>query len=142
MGAVKVSSTHRLQPPLSSKARVASRRRPRKLTRVSGNPPPPLAAVGDVVEHWQTVFRATHLALGEVLRPGHVYLLASSSDFSDPSSFAASLQAKTHPTSAEDPTPVLPPNALPDRLVRIPVQEPELPGQQGAATQGQLDTAE
>ncbi|KAK4058808.1 ubiquitin C-terminal hydrolase Ubp14 [Microbotryomycetes sp. JL221] len=54
-------------------------------------------AVGDVVEHWQTVFRATHLAL-------------------------ASLASKREPASAQEPdTLVLRPGTLPDRLVRIAV---------------------
>ncbi|KAL8293129.1 hypothetical protein RQP46_000823 [Phenoliferia psychrophenolica] len=53
------------------------------------------ASVAQVVEHWQTVFRITHLAL-------------------------ASLVEKQVPTSAEDDTPIVPPGSMPDRLVRIP----------------------
>ncbi|KAM0792350.1 hypothetical protein ACM66B_005030 [Microbotryomycetes sp. NB124-2] len=57
-------------------------------------------AVGDVVEHWQTVFRATHLAL-------------------------ASLAAKRESVSQDDQTvTTLAPGTLPDRLVRIPVEQP------------------
>ncbi|ORY61934.1 hypothetical protein BCR35DRAFT_309023 [Leucosporidium creatinivorum] len=67
-------------------------------------------AVGDAVEHWKTVFRATHLALN-------------------------SLATKKIPTSAEDLTPVLPPGTLPDRLVRIPVEQEE--GTEGGAEQGE-----
>ncbi|KAK4053839.1 ubiquitin C-terminal hydrolase Ubp14 [Microbotryomycetes sp. JL201] len=56
-------------------------------------------AVGDVVEHWQTVFRATHLAL-------------------------ASLASKREPVSQDDPTMLaLKSGTLPDRLVRIPVEQ-------------------
>ncbi|BGP13763.1 hypothetical protein JCM10213_006406 [Rhodosporidiobolus nylandii] len=66
-------------------------------------------AVGDVVEHWQNVFRATGLALASL----------------------ANKRAALAPATTENGTPVnpadveLPPGTLPDKFVRIPVQQPE-----------------
>ncbi|GAA5822834.1 hypothetical protein JCM11251_004394 [Rhodosporidiobolus azoricus] len=65
-------------------------------------------AVGDVVEHWQNVFRATGLALASL---------------ADKRSALAPATENGQPTNPADI--VLPPGTLPDKLVRIPVQQPE-----------------
>ncbi|GAA5878473.1 hypothetical protein JCM3774_006412 [Rhodotorula dairenensis] len=60
-------------------------------------------AVGDVVEHWQNVFRITALTLGSL----------------------AQKRAELAQTAGSDADPldvVLPPGTLPDKLVRIPVR--------------------
>ncbi|BGP37772.1 DASH complex subunit dad2 [Rhodotorula kratochvilovae] len=59
-------------------------------------------AVGDVVEHWQNVFRVTGLALASLTEQ------------------RASVSAGAE---AEDRTPALPADALPAKLVRIPVRQ-------------------
>lgn len=89
-------------------------------------------AVGDVVEHWQNVFRVTGLALGafSVL---HLLYFASFAPLTLLLSSAASLADKrsalaTPGPGNDDRSPadaVLPPGTLPDKLVRIPVQEEE-----------------
>ncbi|GAA6004687.1 hypothetical protein JCM10207_000982 [Rhodosporidiobolus poonsookiae] len=67
-------------------------------------------AVGDVVEHWQNVFRVTGLALA---------------------SLATQRTALAPTLAGEDKAPVnpedvvLPPGSLPDKYVRIPVQQQE-----------------
>ncbi|GAA6029273.1 hypothetical protein JCM8097_003598 [Rhodosporidiobolus ruineniae] len=72
-------------------------------------------AVGDVVEHWQNVFRVTGLALASIAEKRAAAAVPSSSPGPD-----------GQPVSPVDPQDVvLPPGTLPDRLVRIPVQQPE-----------------
>ncbi|GAA6062451.1 hypothetical protein JCM10212_005354 [Sporobolomyces blumeae] len=68
-------------------------------------------AVGDVVEHWQNVFRATGLALGSLQ---HQKSLASTPD--------------TPPHLVQ-----LAPSNLPDKVVRIPVK-PSAPSQEVASS--------
>ncbi|GAA5990485.1 hypothetical protein JCM11641_007733 [Rhodosporidiobolus odoratus] len=66
-------------------------------------------AVGDVVEHWQNVFRVTGLALASLAEKR--------------STVAAETTGDSQSTSIS--TVDLPPGTLPDKLVRIPVQQPE-----------------
>lgn len=96
------------------------------------------AAVAAVVEHWQNVFRVTHLALGErialALSPlafAHGRDRASAPFTGSRLTFfrcAASLESKKVPPPAdsEDQTPILPPGTMPDLLVRIPTAEANL----------------
>ncbi|GAA5954310.1 hypothetical protein JCM21900_005242 [Sporobolomyces salmonicolor] len=63
-------------------------------------------AVGDVVEHWQNVFRVTGLALASL----------------------ADQRSALTTSPDEDPSNVLlPPGTLPAKLVRIPVKQDEVP---------------
>jgi hypothetical protein len=95
----------------------------------------PPAAVGDVVEHWQNVFRATGLALGAFsslffccVLPPSVYprspLLSPVASLADKRSALAT--PAPNGNGAQNPQEaVLPEGTLPDKLVRIPVQEEE-----------------
>ncbi|GAA5848236.1 hypothetical protein JCM8547_004451 [Rhodosporidiobolus lusitaniae] len=65
-------------------------------------------AVGDVVEHWQNVFRVTGLALASIAEKRAAQ--------------AAPTEDGASPSPADV---VLPPGTLPDKLVRIPVQQEE-----------------
>ena len=102
------------------------------------------AAVAGVVEHWQNVFRVTHLALGELPFSSTRTLNARKlTDAHSPPptrqprfapfnlncfSPSVSLEAKKVPPPAdwEDQTPILPPGTMPDRIVRIPTEDPAL----------------
>ncbi|BGO89499.1 hypothetical protein NBRC10512_003959 [Rhodotorula toruloides] len=81
-------------------------------------------AVGDVVEHWQNVFRVTGLALASLADKRAA--LATPSDPSAP-----------QPTEADVNNVVLPPGTLPDKLVRIPVRQPDDEGSVGLAGSAQ-----
>ncbi|GAA5978356.1 hypothetical protein JCM10908_004326 [Rhodotorula pacifica] len=75
-------------------------------------------AVGDVVEHWQNVFRITALTLGSLAqkRSDLAPTLIGSSSSGDPSA----TQPPPDPADV-----VLPRGTLPDKLVRIPVRPAE-----------------
>ncbi|BGP53776.1 hypothetical protein JCM8202v2_001348 [Rhodotorula sphaerocarpa] len=86
-------------------------------------PGPARTAVGDVVEHWQNVFRITALTLGSLAEKR--VALAPTVESSDPADV------------------VLPAGTVPDKLVRIPVrpadEEEELLVAQAAGTVRQGD---
>ncbi|CEQ39809.1 SPOSA6832_01382 [Sporobolomyces salmonicolor] len=100
-------------------------------------------AVGDVVEHWQNVFRVTGLALGPcALPPSLPPSLLSPPSSPQPDSHRTDLNPPSPRTIAsladqrsalttspdEDPSNVLlPPGTLPAKLVRIPVKQDEVP---------------
>lgn len=81
-----------------------------------------------VVEHWQNVFRITHLALcGSLVSPCRLLSHADILHRADPIQLA-SLEEKKIPVVTQDELTgesttemVLPEGSLPDKLVRIPI---------------------
>ncbi|GAA6005019.1 DASH complex subunit DAD2 [Rhodotorula paludigena] len=76
-------------------------------------------AVGDVVEHWQNVFRVTGLALASLAEQRAAH--------------APSAPAENPQEGADHPVVALPPGALPAKLVRIPVRHNDDDGSSAAA---------
>ena len=70
--------------------------------------------MAEVVEHWQHVFRITHLALGSLSSPFRKK--GSKRAYVDAPKNTASLINQADPETG-----VAPPGTLPSRLVRIPV---------------------
>lgn len=94
-------------------------------------------AVGDVVEHWQNVFRSTSLALGKretlpltASKIEVLILLFSSSARTNPGSIQEQKRALSTPDTRPDQV-VLPKNSRPDQLVRLPVEPDSNLAQEG-----------
>ncbi|GJN88693.1 hypothetical protein Rhopal_001659-T1 [Rhodotorula paludigena] len=79
-------------------------------------------AVGDVVEHWQNVFRVTGLALASLAEQRAAH--------------APPAPADNAQEGADHPVVALPPDALPAKLVRIPVRHDDDEASSAAAVDG------